>query len=193
MKILVGLMAVVLFLAVTTGVGYAWSTGGHHHHCDDEDECESSAAIAWENPSGAAGNAPYVLCTLGLSTHVLTATAGNLAPGVLCTFHATLVNIGTSSVTLTEAVSISPSANCPYFHYNDNIPSDPAPQLAPGHSYSWQATFGLGSGATNACQGASAVLSVTITGTAVSSCDDDLIPGHAIPLGTVLPDWECDD
>jgi hypothetical protein len=189
-------MVIALVVAVIAGVGgVAYACGGGGSHCkqswqDPDHNCKPYVDIVWQNPSGVSPSPASVQCTLTLTSSLLTVTAGGLLPGAGCQFHAVLANIGSKTATLTESVSISEPHSCAKFSYSDNVPSSPPNKISSGGTFAFQGQVSLASSAGNTCQGASATISVVVTGTETSSCDDSQSgvfgPVSAVPL------WKCD-
>jgi hypothetical protein len=156
---LAAVVAVVMILAVGT-VAYACGPGG----CNGSN-CSPSGKITWTSYSSPEPSAPYVHCTITISTPTLLMIgASNLAPGTSCEFFAVLTSTVTVPVTLTD--SYSDGSTCFDFLYSDNIYQDhPAPALSVGGTFHYQSTIALSPSAGNSCQGATATFSVQITGT----------------------------
>ncbi|MGP8073515.1 MAG: hypothetical protein ACLP74_00615 [Thermoplasmata archaeon] len=185
---LVALMVAVI--AVSGGVAFACGGGGGCDSGFDHSSCsQPSLQIEWKNPSSVHPSATYVGCVLTLTPTTLTAIVGGLVPGASCTLHAILANVGSNAVTLTETVSISEPKSCPKFAYSDNLPSSPPGLLGSGATFAFQAVISLGASAANACQGAHATISVTITGTESSKCQDVSSLGPVYVA--VTPAWGC--
>lgn len=182
------LVAVVVAIG-TGGVAYACGGGGG---CNlpggHQDDCSSNAQVDWKNPTSAAVPSSFEHCSISLSPATLTVGVSNLVPGSACSFAALLANVGQLSVVLTEAVSLSEPHGCHWFTYSDNLPQSPPRTLAVGSTFSFAGVFGLSSSAGNACQGSSASVEVTITGTGSSSCQD---LGYGPLAPAALPDWNC--
>lgn len=182
---------VVAVIAVSGGVAFACGGGGGCDSGFDHGSCsQPSLEIEWKNPSSVHPSATYVGCTLTLTTSTLTAVVRGLVPGASCALNAILANVGSEAVTLTEAVSISEPKSCAKFSYSDNLPFAPPGVLNSGKTFAFQAVISLQASAANACQAAHATISVTITGTESSKCQDasSLGPVYA----AVTPEWGCD-
>lgn len=160
----------MIVLVGTGGVAYACTGGGPSGCGKGGHSCPPTVGIAWENPSSAHPSQPSASCTISLSSSLLTVVVHNLAPGTSCAFSALLANVGQKAVTLTESVSISEPPNCRQFAYSDNLPHSPPRLLLSGGTYAVHGSISLSAAAGNVCQGAHAVIVVTITGTESSTC-----------------------
>lgn len=139
--------------------------------------------LVWTSPYGESTNVGYVGCSVSLTPQTLTVAVTKLAPGDDCAFHAELENTYQKALTLSESVKVVAPKTCQYFVYGDNVLASPKRVLPPGQEFGFQATISLSSSATNLCQGATATISVTITGTESPKCSytDEMVPAWLGP------------
>lgn len=126
--------------------------------------------LVWTSPYGESTPSGYVGCTVSLTPQTLTVAVTNLAPGDDCAFHAQLENTYQKALYLTESVTVKEPKTCQYFVYGDNVLASPPRGLDPGKEFGYQATISLSHSAPNACEGATATISVVITGAESSKC-----------------------
>lgn len=132
------------------------------------DWCETG--LVWTSPYGESTNIGYVGCTVSLTPQTLTVAVTKLAPQDDCAFHAELENTYQKALSLTESVTVKAPKTCQYFVYGDNVLTSPPRVLDPGKEFGYQATISLSHSAPNACEGATATISVVIIGTESSKC-----------------------
>jgi hypothetical protein len=161
----------VAVLASVGGIAFACQQtgGGCDSGFDHDDSCSSSPGIEWTTPDGSTASAPTVSCGLSLSSSTLTVTVSNLAPGESCAFHADLRNVGSSSVSITEALSHS-STGCTGFYYSDSIPTyHPLAVIGGDSSLVVRGSAGLATLAGDDCEHSSETFVVTVTPGSASS------------------------
>ena len=153
------LLAVLGFSAASPIFGGSSRSGG------------ATVSIVWTTPTSAAPSASYVQCRLQLTSSSLTLSAADLAPGASCAYNAVIRNTGNQLLHLSETSQLTQSRSCELFEYSDDIDGGrAAPEIGPGGSYAYHATFALAPSAGNACQDRSAVLTVVIVGSQSGVC-----------------------
>lgn len=167
----------ILSVAALAGIGFAQFT--------------STATITGSASVGTYGPVAYTqigtstatpsgsVATCGISGSVY--AASGFGAGDTCTISGTL-SVGGSlgSASLTESVNVTSVTGCPnyYWYYSDTlfflIPSNVFPlkpinigPVGPGYSASDKVSLMLSGSAPSGCQGASPLVTITITGTAV--------------------------
>jgi len=168
------LVVVAAFAAALVALGgVGWACGGGGGGCNGgfDGKCSESPEIAWVSPASTTASARTVVCAVTATSSALTASAKALYPGTHCWLNATLEDMGSGAVDLVPHIAATLPAGCTLFVYSDNLLSAaPEVELAPGHSYAYRASYGLGATAGNACEKASATFVVTITASGTSSC-----------------------
>jgi hypothetical protein len=191
-----GLALVVAAIVGSGGVAYA-CMGGSGGGCNGVNgdsnnnggnDCSNDLAIIWTTPTSTTPGAPIVSCSVSLTPSTLYVQVGGLAPGQSCGFSAVLENVGKETVSLAETVSIGEPSVCAFFHYSDNLPSSPPETLDVDHGFTVHGTISLASGASASCEGKSALILVTITGSE-SSCKS--MPYSELARSGDAPLWDC--
>lgn len=173
----------VVFLSLS-GVAFACGGGGGCDGTWGGSHCSERSDLVWVNPAATAPSATWVGCTISFTSSVLTVTVSNLAPGANCQFSGTLKNLGHQSVHLFSQIRAHEHRACPWFVYSDNVVGAVhPPSLAPGHTFSYGAEIALSSLAGNACQGASATFTVTLSTSGGNWCQGDPYGVYFGPYG----------
>ena len=178
---LLAIVVIMIVLAVSGGVAYAWDKGGGTG-CDGDhgDGCQTHE-IYWTSPLRTAPSASNVKCTIAIDpdSDNLIEGASNLAPGESCTYFAILTNTENQPVMIVEpwwtAWSWQPY-DCHLFTYSDNVrvpPHSPPNSIAGGQSFAYQGTLSLSDSAGNACEGALAFFHVVIIAFPFERCSYD--------------------
>jgi hypothetical protein len=168
---LIVIAAVAGALLAIGGVGYAWGGGngcdGDHHHGG----CTTEPSLNWVSPTFTKGGPHSVVCLASATPSVLSAAATGLLPGGHCWLNATLENTGNGPEELVPHITATLPPGCTVFTYTDNLlGASPYVELAQGHTFAYQAEYGLGPTAGNSCEKVTASFQVTITAQGSSSC-----------------------
>lgn len=119
-------------------------------------------SVAWQNSSSEV-SATYVTCSTATAGSQLWANVTDLAPGDWCVVFGNLSNTGTvgASISVTDSVSNG-------FHscFTWDQISNSQSTVSAGGSYAWEAAIELNNHADNSCQGATGMVTTTISASA---------------------------
>jgi hypothetical protein len=165
----IAMLAVVSVIAVA-GIGYAAFTSSIALNASAS---AGTLSIQWVGPGSPPTTTtnPNVTCSVVLTPTLVTMTVGGLFPGQSCTMTLGSVIVENTG-TLGAAVSgvytpgpvTGPGSPCSAVNYTV-ANSGFSPNLAPGASFPWFQTVGLGATAGNGCQGDSFTFTISLSAT----------------------------
>jgi hypothetical protein len=175
-------VAIVALAAIATaGTGFAAFTSSAFINASGE--AGTVGPLVWGPSPAYGGFAPNDLCTasVGTTNHAgdtLYLTAGNLAPGDICSYGDTLHNLGSLPAATSERITSASGALCAVLAFGDNFfspsiviagggePSTVPHTIAAGGDIQWAGFLHLLPSAGNAYGGQSCSFVVTVTGSA---------------------------
>lgn len=169
----------VLAVCFTAGTGFAAFTSSAY--VNGQGQAGTEGPLVWGSEPAFGGYAANDVCNAVRTTtnspgDTLVLTAGNLAPGDLCSYGDSLKNLGSLPAHAHEKVTSATGGLCAVLTFGDNFFSPSivvgsggqtgavTHTLSAGGHIQWAGFIELASGAGNAYQGSSCTFVVTVTG-----------------------------